>query len=289
MATPLLRFISKLSLVCSLSVSTAVQAGFVTVFSDVNFYNSSSAGYAADNEVLARNLLGAGNRALISRQNGVSHQSVGLNSIWSGEVTSAYELHSLSYLNTFDLVVLDIGFNDYQWYNTSEINTLRDYLWGGGDLALIAETGAYDTARINSLNSLLSGLSSSIRVSGAKTEGGIRTTSQVVRDSNVDWLTQGVNAVQFGWAHDLYGGDSAVRYNGFDVVMTQQLGWATPPPSSCDDGDPSTIDTLVQYTGCQHTSDPNYSSPSNDVPEPPVWILMGLGLAGLLVARRRAA
>ena len=63
MTTPLLRFISKLSLVCGLSVSTGVQAGFVTVFSDVNFYNSSSAGYAAENEVLARNLLGTGGSA----------------------------------------------------------------------------------------------------------------------------------------------------------------------------------------------------------------------------------
>jgi len=218
-----------LSLFIAMMTPTVTQAGMITVFSDVDtFYNGSLA--QAGNQQLAKNMLGGGDNVLISRQrNGGLNTGIGdiYNTTAGVSAQNSSSELSLSYLSNFDLVILDLGYSESNFYDDYELGALSSYLLSGGNIGLIGESYENSNVSVNEYNYILSGLGSSIRY-----ESNERCCSGYqLADSVIDTpLTTGVSSFMYASGNNLLGGNAAVSDNGFNLVAFETFGDITPVP-----------------------------------------------------------
>ncbi|MBR0565200.1 PEP-CTERM sorting domain-containing protein [Azoarcus sp. L1K30] len=187
-------------------------------------------------------------------------------------------------------------------YTVAELNTMSNFLAGGGRIAFMGEHGTFGAAQNTWINGALSFLGSTITINNVIVDSGFRSAS--VGDGQIlsHALTTGVNTYQYaafapltisGTAEALMLGEE--NFNGASSVMMayQNIG----PGSVFLITDQNVWDNAPDWLGSfdngrmfENLLSGNTGAPPvnpNPVSEPASFALLGIGLMGLAAARRR--
>ena len=223
-------------------VTVPAHAGVLVVGGDATigprFGTAVSAGTAAlqGNKAFQTNLLGGGNSVAVFRYSAVnSYPNPPLGDQLASTYTSlGYSASvfdtavSASVLAGADLLVILARSNAF---TAGETSAIRDFLFAGGNVLLTGEANNIGTSANNSLNGLLTGLGSSIRLNNVAQDPGDRfaTGAEIVADP----LTAGVTSFGYGYTTTVTGGRT-LFYNdsGNAFMAAENFMVAVPEPST---------------------------------------------------------
>ena len=181
-------------------------------------------------------------------------------------------------------------------YTPAELIAMQSFLAAGGRIAFMGEHGSYSPAENTRINGALSALGSTISINNVVLDGGFRNASvgdgQILAHS----LTSGVNNYQYaafaplslaGSAVALMLGEDSYLGNPSVMMAYQNIGAG----SIFLITDQNVWDNAPTWGGSYNnaTMFENLLVGNTQVPEPGSMALLGLGIAGLAVARRRKA
>lgn len=209
-------------LVASLVFITASQANAaLIVIPDINMI-SSGMGYVGNRTLFSNILDDSTTVAFNYRSSSYSSQLAGYYNSFAGvQVSTGGTIPPTS---TFDLLVLDFGFNNLPFMNSAEIAAVSSFLNGGGDVILFGEH-AQVTAHVTAYNNILAALGSSIAMTSNKTSTGTSVTSAI----SVDDLTAGVTSFQYGWSSYLTGGTTLISSGQRAIVAYEEFAVSSTP------------------------------------------------------------
>jgi len=201
--------LKNVTLVCFLLISTAANAGMITIFSDINSMNSATSG----RDQLLLNTLGGANSVLVSKQNNASYNTDfsgfynGLSGV-TGTFSGAELTNQL--LSGIDLLFINNGCcgNSGQPYSSDETTVISNFLSSGGSLALLSEPCC--GGDVAGMNLFLSQVGSTMSFGGHKSGG-----ATVINDTVI---TAGVSGYNPNTFNHIMGGISAVEQGGFTAV-----------------------------------------------------------------------
>ena len=198
--------------------SNSIIASTLTVFADINMYYDDTA-TSSGNDQVALNLLDGGTNVFMSTQYNpaTSFTADGMFSVYdaaAGVTANRTDAElTAGMLAGVNLLVLDINFNYVSPYDTSEQSVIKNFLDGGGNVALIGEATTTQTAI--SYNQLLLSLGSSISYNGSFLCCGNYHSADTILDTPI---TAGVSDFTLGASNTLSGGTAAIQDQGFTVV-----------------------------------------------------------------------
>jgi hypothetical protein len=186
-------------------------------------------------------------------------------------------------------------------YTGAELTTMANFLAGGGRIAFLGEHGSFGAAQNIRINAALSALGSTITINNVILDSGFRSAS--VGDGQIlnHPLTTGVNTYEYaafapltisGTAEALMLGEESYLGNpsimmayqnigpGSIFLITDQNVW-----DNADTGWPGGFNNARMFENLLVGD--TVAPPVNPVPEPGALALLGIGLVGLMAARRR--
>lgn len=181
-------------------------------------------------------------------------------------------------------------------YTPAELIAMQSFLASGGRIAFMGEHGSFAPAQNTRINGALGALGSTITINNVILDSGFRTASvgdgQILAHS----LTSGVNNYQYaafaplslaGSAVALMLGEDSYLGNPSVMMAYQNIGAG----SIFLITDQNVWDNAPTWGGSYNnaTMFENLLVGNTQVPEPGSMALLGLGIAGLAVARRRKA
>lgn len=180
-------------------------------------------------------------------------------------------------------------------YTSAELDAMSAFLGAGGRIAFMGEHGSFAPQQNTRINTALAFLGSTIAVNNSVLDGGFRTASVADGQIVAHPLTAGVASYHYAAFAPLLISGSAValmygeeEFNGAPSVMmayqnigagsvfmiTDQNVWDEAPDWNGVYGNGQMFTNLL-------------AAETIDLPEPASAALLGLGVAGLLAARRR--
>lgn len=218
------------------NAGTLVVAGDSTI--GARFATAVSTGIAnlQGNIAFQTNLLGGGTNAAIYRFsviNSFPNPPIGQ------QVATAYNTLGFS-ASTFDGAItggllanqdLLVVLGRENAFTAGETTAIRDFLFAGGNVLLAGESNNIGTGANNSLNGLLTGLGSAIRLNQTAVDPSDRFATG--GDIAADPLTAGVTSFGYGFTTTLTGGKTLFRTDGgLSFIATENLVAPVPEPAT---------------------------------------------------------
>ena len=213
-----MNFFTRISAIVAVTASmtaTAVSAGTVALFADVNIFTNYFGN--AGNQTVLSNLLGGGtsvhvnsNPGYLSTQSNVTGYYNSLGGVSASSSTGSLSAASLSGI---DLLFLDIGFNANN-HTASDISLISNFISSGGDVGIQVESDS-----ISGINSFLTAIGLSMQLTSPRVNGGYQAADTILSTA----LTAGVNSFEFAANNGITGGTAAISDGGSVLVAFQEI------------------------------------------------------------------